>query len=51
MLSQLLASVHQAGVSGMKVRAGVGTWLYGYLGFIQSYVTQPLDFIDMHIYP
>jgi len=50
MLSQILSSVHQAGVSGMKVGAGVGSWQNGYLGYIQNFVTQPLDFIDMHIY-
>ena len=50
MLSQILARVQQAGVSGMKVGAGVGSWQNEYLEFIQSFVTQPLDFIDMHIY-
>jgi fibronectin type 3 domain-containing protein len=50
MLSQILSSVQQTGVSGMKVGAGVGSWQEDYLEFIQSFVTQPLDFIDMHIY-
>jgi len=62
MLSQVAASVLQAGVSGMKIGAGVGTWLAAYPGFINSYtdqkcsasqpcVTVPMDFIDMHIFP
>ncbi len=51
MLSQILTSVHQSGVSGMKVGAGVGTWLNGFQQFIQDFVAQPVDFIDMHIYP
>src|SRR3984957_14505709 len=51
MLREILSSVQQAGVSGMKVGAGVGSWQNEYLGFIQSFVAQPLDFIDMHIYP
>jgi len=50
MLSMILASVQQAGVPKLKVGAGVGTWLDGYLSFIQGFVTLPLDFIDMHIY-
>ncbi len=50
MLRQILSSVEQAGVSGMKVGAGVGSWQNEYLGFVQSFVAQPLDFIDMHIY-
>ena len=51
MLSQILASVQQAGVPKTKLGAGVGTWLNGYLGFIQGFVALPVDFIDMHIYP
>jgi len=38
-------------VSGIKVGAGVGTWLPQYQQFIQSFVTFPLDFIDMHVIP
>jgi len=51
MLSEILTRVKQAGVPGMKVGAGVGSWQNEYVEYIQSYVTQPLDFIDMHIYP
>ena len=51
MLSQILTSVQQAGVPKTKLGAGVGTWLNGYLGFIQGFVALPVDFIDMHIYP
>lgn len=51
MLSQIIASVHQSGVSGMKIGAGVGSWLYGFQDFIQAFVALPVDFIDMHIYP
>jgi hypothetical protein len=50
MLSGILTSVHQAAVPGMKVGAGVGSWQNDYLSYIQGYVAQPLDFIDMHIY-
>ena len=51
MLSGILTSVHQSGVPNMQVGAGVGTWLKGYLGFIQDFVALSVDFIDMHIYP
>src|ERR1017187_4725693 len=50
MLSLILTSVREP-VSKLKVGAGVGTWLNGYLGFIQGFVALPVDFIDMHIYP
>ena len=51
MLTQILASVQQAGVPNLKVGAGVGSWLPGYLGFVQGFLTLPVDFIDFHIYP
>jgi len=35
----------------VQVGAGVETFLPGFDTFIQSFVTLPLDFIDMHIYP
>jgi fibronectin type 3 domain-containing protein len=49
MLSLTLSSLQQAGVSGVKFGAGVGTWLSGYQQFIQSFLTLPVDFIDMHV--
>jgi chitodextrinase len=51
LVSQMLTSIQQAGVPNLKVGAGVGTWLKGYLDFIQDFDALPLDFIDMHIYP
>ncbi len=51
LLSQILASAQQAGVPGMKMGAGTGTAQVNFLQFIQGYVTLPLNFIDMHIYP
>ncbi len=50
-LTGLLASVKQAGVPGMKVGAGVGSWLKNFNSFIQNFVAQPVDYIDVHIYP
>jgi fibronectin type 3 domain-containing protein len=62
MLSQTASSALLAGVPNMKIGAGVGNWLTGFQGFINSYtdqqcsstqpcVTVPLDFLDMHIFP
>ncbi|MGD0359239.1 MAG: fibronectin type III domain-containing protein [Bryobacteraceae bacterium] len=51
MLGQILTSLQQADVPNVKVGAGVGTWLNGFLEFIQEFVTLPVDFIDFHIYP
>ena len=51
LLSQILASVQQAGVPGMQVGAGTSTAEPNYLSYVQSYVALPVDFIDMHVYP
>jgi len=51
LLSTILASTSQSGVTGMKVGAGVITTQSNAIGFIQQYVILPVDFIDMHIYP
>jgi fibronectin type 3 domain-containing protein len=51
MLSQTLTALQTAGVSGTQLGAGVGTWLAGYQQFIQSFLTLPVNFIDMHVLP
>ena len=51
MLGQIMTSLQQAGITGVKFGAGVGTWLSQYQQYIQSYVTFPVDFIDMHVLP
>lgn len=50
-LSEILAGLQAYRQSGLKVGAGVGTWLNQFQSFVQSFVSQPMDFIDMHIYP
>jgi len=51
LLSQIIASVRQSGVPGLKVGAGTATSTLNALSFIQQYVALPVDFIDMYIYP
>ncbi len=51
LLSQILASLEQARVPGMKVGAGTSASQANAVSFIQQYVAQPVDFIDFHIYP
>ncbi len=50
MVSQILTSVREAGIPGMKVGAGMGSWYPQHLALTQSLAALPLDFIDMHIY-
>ncbi|HLY19782.1 MAG TPA: fibronectin type III domain-containing protein [Bryobacteraceae bacterium] len=50
LLSQIISTV-KASVPALPLGAGVGTAQINALSFIQEYVTLPVDFIDMHIYP
>jgi fibronectin type 3 domain-containing protein len=51
MLGLIAAGLQSQRQSGMQIGAGVGSWLPGFQSFIQGYVTQPIDFIDFHVYP
>jgi len=50
MVSQILTSVREAGIPGLKVGAGMGSWYPQHLALTQSLAALPLDFIDIHIY-
>jgi hypothetical protein len=50
-VSGMLAAIQATGVTNVKVGAGSGTWNPLFLQYVQSFVTLPLDTIDMHIYP
>lgn len=67
MLSGSLAAARSANVPGMKVGAGFGSWLQAFQLFANSFtqqhcgeivngqpqpcLNQPLDFLDLHLYP
>ncbi|GEM_PF-3702377 len=67
MLSRTIAAVRATNVPGMKIGAGFGTWLQQYqlfangftrqhcgemvTGQIQPCISQPLDFLDLHVFP
>jgi len=50
-LQAILTAKVQTGVPGVKIGAGIGTWLSPHLPWIQSYAATSVDFIDLHIYP
>ncbi len=51
LLSTILPSVQAAGVPNLQVGAGVGSWLTNYQDFITAFLSQPINFVDFHIYP
>lgn len=51
LVTSVLTALTSAGVSGIPVGAGVGTWFPKYREFAQAYAGTGLDFIDLHVYP
>ncbi len=51
LVTSVLTALKSAGVSGIPVGAGVGTWFPKYREFAQAYAGTGLDFIDLHVYP
>jgi len=67
MLNASLAAARQANVAGMKIGAGLGSWLQQYQLFANSFtrqhcgqivsgqtqpcISQPIDFLDLHLFP
>lgn len=51
LLKTILYGIQQAGVTGVSVGAGVGSWQKSYQLFVASYAATTLDYIDVHVYP
>ena len=51
MVQGMISSIRAIGATGVQLGAGCGTWHPSFLQFIQSFVTLPLNQIDMHVYP
>jgi fibronectin type 3 domain-containing protein len=51
MLNVILSAMQQAGVTGVSVGAGVGTWMASYDTFVRNYSNTAIQYIDMHIIP
>ena len=50
MVSLMLTSLKNAGVTGIQLGAGMGSWDSQYLALTQGLAALPLNFIDMHVY-
>jgi len=51
MLNEILSALQHAGVTGVPVGAGVGTWMASYDTFVRSYASTAIQYVDMHIFP
>lgn len=50
LLNVILNGLRQAGVQGVPIGAGVGSWITSYQSFIQSFASTTVNYIDMHAY-
>jgi len=51
LLQTQLTAFQQANITNITLGAGAGTWIASFTSYIQDFVTTPLDYIDMHVYP
>jgi hypothetical protein len=51
LLTTIVNGVEQAGVTGVSLGAGMGTWQAQYQQFVQSFVKAKIQFLNIHVYP
>ena len=51
MLQTILQALSQAGLSGIPVGAGVGSWMPSFDSWMNAYAAMPIQFLDLHVYP
>ena len=51
LLETILTGLQAAGVQGVAVGAGFGTWQTDYLSFANDFAQTGIDFLDIHVYP
>jgi chitodextrinase len=49
LLQTILTAIHGAGTTKVLIGAGAGTWIPNYTQWVQSFLLQPIDFLDMHV--
>jgi len=50
-LDLMLAGVRAAGVEGVALGGGIGTWMPDYATWAERFASADVDFLDMHVYP
>jgi hypothetical protein len=50
-LLQMIMTALKGNRNGVSVGAGAGTWITDYTDYVTNFLAQPIDFLDMHIYP
>lgn len=51
MLGTILAALGQAGLSGVPIGAGTGSWMPSFTSWMNAFAATPIQFLDLHIYP
>jgi len=51
LLQTMLAALQTAGITGVSLGAGTGSWIEGSSQYIENFVAQPIQYIDISVYP
>jgi chitodextrinase len=49
LLQTILTTIRGAGATKVLIGAGAGTWIPNYTQWVQGFLAQPIDFLDMHV--
>ncbi len=51
LLKSMVSAIHQAGVTGLKIGGGTGSWMPSWQSWMQSFAATGEDYFDIHIFP
>ena len=51
MLNKMMSGLRQAGVQGVSIGAGVGSWTPAYQSWFDSFAGAGVQYIDIHVFP
>ncbi len=51
LLTSMVSAIHKAGVTGLKIGGGTGSWMPSWQSWIQSFAAAGEDYFDIHVFP
>jgi fibronectin type 3 domain-containing protein len=51
LLQTILTAFQTAGITGVSLGAGTGSWQIGSSQYIANFVAMPIQYVDVHVYP
>ncbi len=51
LLKSMVTAIHQAGVTGLKIGGGTGSWMPSWQSWMQSFAATGEDYYEIHVFP